>query len=1013
MPAHGTSPTFIGRAAELDRLEEAFADACAGAATAVLLAGEAGVGKSRLVNELSDRLRAAGARLLIGGAIDIGEGGLPYAPIIEALRPLGDGELREELRTAFGSGIEELAPIVPRIAASESSIALVDGFAQARLFERLLAVLAALAADQPLVVVLEDLHWADRSTRDLLAYWVRNLRSSPVLLVGTYRTDELHSDHPLLPMLAELKRSRQVRSIALPRFSAEEHAAHVAALLGDPAPVEIVQATYARSGGNPFFTEELLADRSSSGDRGELPTTLREVLLARYRTGGPATRAMLRVASVGRRVSHPLLIEVSGMPETTLLEALRDAVDRAIIVANPETARYGFRHALMAEAIYDDLLPGERARLHAAYARTLAERPELADGSPVRAAAEEAHHWLMARELERALPALVAAGNAANAVHAHPEAQRHFETALDLADRLPDALRSAGVDRATLAELAAHASEASGDFPRAIEQWQDAIEHVDAEREPMRAALLWVALGETNCLDGNLGEFVAARRRAVELAPIQPSAERAFVLASLAAALMLSSDLAAARDLAQQAIDVARAVHAVHAEGRASSVLGAVSMLAGEVEQAVGYLRGALDISRSLGNIGEEAKDRTNLAEALHLAGDIKSGITVIAEAIDRVRANGMERTYGEAMTAMAIDLCYLAGEWDRARQLADQARARRPTGMAAAWLNLILAEFEAWQGKFDAAREALDVVAELTRTPRVIGWMGPQEQLAQLALWEGRSADALRQAVDALDALDADGAALELRDRRWLCLSGLWAAADLADEARARQDEAGAAQAVKDADELGARFAAHVRASPARAASHDPHFVVDTLLADAEIRRAHGRSDPELWARVAEHWERLDHVPDAAVARWREAEARLVHGRSRSAAAEPLRAAAATARRICARPLLERIESLARRARIELPGDDVAAPNAASLPANLTPREREVLGLLAEGLGNAEIGRRLFISDKTASVHVANIKGKLGVTSRIGAATVAVRHGLGDAHRSTAADRSARSRDA
>jgi DNA-binding CsgD family transcriptional regulator len=292
------------------------------------------------------------------------------------------------------------------------------------------------------------------------------------------------------------------------------------------------------------------------------------------------------------------------------------------------------------------------------------------------------------------------------------------------------------------------------------------------------------------------------------------------------------------------------------------------------------------------------------------------------------------------------------------------------------------------------------------------MGWLGPQELLAQLALWVGRCADALRQAVDALDALDADGAALELRDRRWLCLRGLWAAADLAEEARARQDEAGAAQAVNTADELGARFAAHVRASPARATSHDPHLVVDTLLADAEVRRAHGRSDPELWARVAEHWERLDHVPDAAVARWREAEA-LVHGRSRSAAAEPLRAAAATARRICARPLLERIESLARRARIELPGDDVAAANAALLPANLTPREREVLGLLAEGLGNAEIGRRLFISDKTASVHVANIKGKLGVTSRIGAATIAVRHGLGDAHRSTAPDRSAGSRDA
>jgi DNA-binding CsgD family transcriptional regulator/tetratricopeptide (TPR) repeat protein len=624
----------------------------------------------------------------------------------------------------------------------------------------------------------------------------------------------------------------------------------------------------------------------------------------------------------------------------------------------------------------------------------------LAD-APAAQAAELAHHFLMAHNLEAALPALVAAGRAAGAVHAHPEAMRHFENALELAERLPQALATTGVDHAGIAELAALAAEANGEFARAVDLWKVAIEHVDAVADPVRAGFLWVKLGETHWLAGDLPSFVESRRTAVGLVPAQPSAERAMVLAKLASALTLSSDLGAARTLAAQAIEAARAVGARAAEGRALSALGSVAYLSGEADDAVAHLRAALHISQSLGNVGEEANDRSSLAGALHLAGHLEDGIAVIVEGIDRVGANGMERTYGETMTVIAIDLCYLGGQWDRANELAAEARGRGPRGVAAVWLNLTISEFEAWQGNFEAAHAALAMVARASVTPRIIGWTGPHEQLAQLALWEGRNADALQHAVDALDALDSSGAAIELQDRRWLCIRGLWAAADLADEARARGDVDAEARALAAADRLHQRFLVHAAASRALSVRPDPHLVVDEELAAVEHGRAHGRHDPEAWARVAASWDSMGHLPDAAQARWREAEARLLLGQPRSAAEPPLLAAADMARRLCARPLLRRIESLARRARIEIAARDEPLPLPDDLrtgwPDRLTPREREVLALVAEGRSNREIAHRLFISDKTASVHVTNIKAKLGAGTRVEAAAMAIRLGFGD----------------
>ncbi|HZA81133.1 MAG TPA: AAA family ATPase, partial [Actinomycetes bacterium] len=294
MTATLTSPTFVGRTEELARLAAAADRAAAGAPTAVLIGGEAGVGKTRLVGELVASAREAGATVLVGGCVELGGEGVPFAPLIEALRPflrdldepqlaqLVPGPARAELARLWTANQPELGDRLPSpsggLGTGPGGFGL--GSDQGRLFELLLVLLERLGAERPAVLVVEDLHWADRSTRDLLAFLVRNLRHGRLLLVMTYRSDELHRRHPLRPFLAELDRGRRVERLELERFGRDEVAAQLAGIQGAPAPAELTERIHARSDGNAFFVEELAATAAAGAD-GELPPSLRDTLLAR------------------------------------------------------------------------------------------------------------------------------------------------------------------------------------------------------------------------------------------------------------------------------------------------------------------------------------------------------------------------------------------------------------------------------------------------------------------------------------------------------------------------------------------------------------------------------------------------------------------------------------------------------------------------------------------------------------------------------------------------------------
>ena len=447
MASRVTSSTFVGRTDELGELRGALSEAVGGRPSLAFVAGESGVGKTRLLAELERAARADGIRVIGGDCVELGEGELPYAPIVGALRPLARSghpafkQLSDAARCA-------LAQILPGLGETRHDD---EATAQARLFDGLLELLELLAGDDGLMVTIEDLHWADRSTRAFLVYLASSLCKERVLVVTTYRPDELHRRHPLRPLLAELERDARHRRVELRPLTRDELAQQLTDILGTAPAHDLVSRLFARSEGNPLFAEELLA--AGTDGRGSLPPTLRDALMLRIERLSADAQETLRVLAAGRRLDHDTLSDASGIDSRALRDALREAVAAQLVVTDEE-GRYLFRHALLREVVVDDLLPGERADMHLALARALERR---ADGLPAHGgahlAAGIAHHYLASGDQPKALVASVRAAEAAEAVHANGEAGALYSRALQLWDRVADAEALVGRDHVGAAAL--------------------------------------------------------------------------------------------------------------------------------------------------------------------------------------------------------------------------------------------------------------------------------------------------------------------------------------------------------------------------------------------------------------------------------------------------------------------------------------------------------------------------------------------------------------------------------
>ena len=967
-------PAFVGRAVELARLDAVLERAEQGSPRVVLVAGDAGVGKTRLVQALADRAHGRGMRVLMGTCVELGDIGLPYLPVVDALRALADDPEEARLLAGAATTAPGLGRLLPGIEPGRSRG---DDPDQLQVLDAVRAVLVGASERSPLLLVLEDLHWADRATRDLVAFLARTLRSGRVTLVITYRSDDLHRRHPLRPLLAELVRVPTVERFELAPFTRSELAQQLEAIAGGPLRAEQVEGIFARSEGNPFYAEQLLA-AGADGAASELPATLAEVLLARLQGLSEPARHVLAVAAVaGRRVPHRLLTEVAGQPEADLERGLHEAVGAGVLTSEAATGGYAFHHALLQEAVYGDLLPGEQARLHAAYARLLAVDP---DG----AAAELAHHCLASHDLVGALAASVRAASEAEAVLAPAEALDHLRNVLRLWDRVPKPAEVAGMGRIELTLRAAAAASTAGDHQRAASLAQDAARSAEAGQDPAHAARAYERLGMYLFDAGRIEEALDARSRAVGLVPARPPTRlRARVTAAIAQALVNARRRDDARKWSEEALDAARGAGSAADEADVLITMGMIEQYH-DPANARSLFAAARAQAAGAGDLAIELRALYDDAEVGKQLGDLAAAGAVFDEGAELAQRSGLGWSrFGVYLRREQLSVRYLTGDWDECeRLLASVPELATTLGAAqvvAQGLGVLVA-----RGRPSAPRRLRQLV-ELAGTDPVLDrdvaiWE------AELAAWQGdldRARSAVRRGLAAADAVGHFDQALE---GAWVCMQGLTAEADRAEQARAAADTAALADATAAGGALLERVRADAERAPQIGLVHNVHIRGRHARAEAEWTRLQGRSDPGRWQAAVDAFS-YGNVYAVACCQWRLAEALAGAGRREEATAAA-RAAHATATRLGAAPLRSAVQELAGRGRLDL---GVRLPAQPTL-AGLTPRELEVLGLLVEGRSNRQIAEQLFISGKTASVHVTNLLAKLGVHSRLEAAALARR---------------------
>jgi DNA-binding CsgD family transcriptional regulator len=977
---------LVGRDGELRRLLDLLDDAAEGRRpTHALISGDAGVGKTRLVAELAGRAAGRGFTVLSGRCAELGDS-IPYLPLADALRAATTGPSPDQAVLDAIAARPVLDRLLPDRGASPPTADL-PGLAQQQLFGAVLGMLAELASQRPVLLVLEDLHWADRSTRDLLTFLSRVLHREKVAVVVTYRTDDLHRRHPLRPVVAELLRLPGVTAIELAPLGYADMADHLSALAVGPLDAATLHRIVTRAEGNPYYGEELLAAENgrAGNDRpgSVLPTGLAALLLARFEQVSDTAQQVLRAGAVaGRHAEEDIIREASGLSAAEFEEGIRESVAHQLLVPDG-TQGYTFRHALIREAIYGDLLPGERTRLHARFAELLADPERLATVPGT--AAELAHHCLASHDITGAFTASVRAAQEAERLAAPAEAHRHYDAAQALWERVSEPEKLAGMDRGKLAFRSATNAAASGEVARAVHGLRRLRSYLGDSGDPALTSRVRERLAYFLLETGAVADAVEAAGAAVEALPGDPPTwQRARAQATLAQTLMEARDAEAATTVAKQAKEAAEAAGAPWVEADALVTLGELSENGGQVDEAISLFTAAHDQARDAQVLGVELRAAYQLARAKLERGDLAGAATTAHQGVARAEEKGLGLApYGLDLQYVHYLAHYQEGAWDHAAELADGFPVRATT-VAEARLSAMALFVEVGQGNpvVGERRAWLEPFWAEDRFSEYIA----RGLLAEHALWRGDPEGALGEVAAALGTqADRDGYGPPVIR---VAAIGLSAHANRAVRARAAGDTRTEKAEVKSAKTLiavvrqGAAYPRH------------PKFVLGIdgrgwlARAEAEWARARGKNSPAAWQAVVDTFGPA-FVYETARSRWRLAEALAEKGQ-RERAEHEWKLAMDTVERLGAVPLLTALADLARRARI--------GPRPSTYPpgvlAALTPREQEVLELLAEGRSNREIAAKLFIAPKTASVHVSNILAKLGASSRTEAAAIAYREG-------------------
>jgi predicted ATPase len=909
--------SFVGRKTELTLLDTAFASAVAGSPQVLFIGGEAGVGKTRLVAEFATRVEDD-ARVLTGHCYELSAGGLPYGPAIEMLRRLArslDPSARRELLEPAEA---ELGRVVPTGESNQGWPS--DNTArsvQAQFFELVLRFVGRIARRWPLVLVAEDLHWADRSTLDLLMFLVYNLDRERVLVVGTYRSEELHG-HFLRTVLLQSERSPRARRIELAGFGQEELMAQLHGLLGNAPPARLAAEILARSEGNAFFAEELLT--AAAGTSGtQLPHRLRDVILRRFEGLSEDAQDVLRVvATAGRRVGYRIVAAASDQERQALRRALREAVAQQFLVVE-DGRTYRFRHELAREAVYNALLPDERGLFHAALARALTEDASHDGGEAITIAAELAHHWHAADEPAMALAASVAAGRQAARMHAFAEAHRQLERALVLWPRVPSADARAGITREQLLEQAADNALWAGDVDRALALARKALAGIDPARTPDLAGVFQERLGHYLWRWGDNKGSLAALEEATRLfASEGASAERARVQAEHAKLLMISGRYGEARALAEKAVAMARAIGARRVEGHAMNTLGPCLTMLGDPDAGLASLLEARSIAAEVENIEDIIRAYSNLAWTLELVGRLEEAVNEMLAGLAVARALDLDLTMGATLLINAINQLFLIGRWTEEDDLLRRAVRLEGSVRYGSYVSLFQGELALARGRVEEAAAHLETARQAASRlePQFIGPL--YALVAEVASYRGDlelAGKTVREGLDLLVGSDDEPPALRL------CAMGVRAAADAAEVARRDRDLSG----LDEARATGGHLLGQARERTGRLLDPGttlPEATAMLAVCEAEWTRLEGRAEPQAWAAAAGSWERLLEPYRACYARWRQAQAMLAQEVSAEGVAV-LRQAHRVAVRLGAERLRQDLVTLAGRHDIPLPPSD------------------------------------------------------------------------------------------
>lgn len=977
-----TQAPLVGRTRELDHLSAAAGIGSHPVSAAVVLGGDAGVGKTRLLTELAARARGAGWTVLVGHCLDFGDSGLPYLPFTELFGRLAavdpeQAELLHESRPA----IDRLQPGRRLRGGGDRGD---EGMARGELFEAVHGTLQELGGSGPVLVVIEDAHWADRSTRDMISFLFARGFVTPVTVVVSYRSDDLHRRHPLRGAVTEWGRTPGVERLHLDALTDDDvrmllRSTHKVQTPEAELPEERVREIIRRAEGNAFFAEELL---EASEEGVNLPADLADILLLRLERLDAGGQTLVRVAAVaGRRVGHDLLAAVVDLTGSELDSGLRAAVEAKILV--PDGTAYAFRHALLAEAVYDDLLPGERSRLHRAYVTA------LSGGGALGASAELAHHARAAHDLVTAVTASVEAGDDAMQVGGPDEAADHYQAALQLLED-PAVTEQTQVDRVHLTLRAAEALLDSGHIRRSAALVRAALDRPDAPSAGDDRARLLLGYARAALLeDDETLTPLTATTEALELIGPGHRKLRAQALALHARSHISRSQFQDAARVAQAALDLADELALPGTAVDAATTLARLQQFLGDPEASVEALAEVVERARSSGEPTAIVRGLHQLGGSLLEIGDLTAARAAYAEAAALARRTGrIWSPYGFDARLLGGITAYMLGDWVAAEQMADTSGQSAPPGPKAlltslrmivaagrgdpATIGLIEASTRAWSedawnailaggaavdaygdiGRLDRAEEFHDDVVAGVTSQWGVPWFHGQLRLAALLIGQmGNNVGAVPQAGRA-DLLRRASRHSKVGDR-------ILGARE--DEARPMGPEGQAWHRRLQAELLRLRWLTGV----------DPP-------GEEELRRA--------WEESVTAFEHLAHPFEVARSRVRLAAVRRAQG-DVAGAVEQASLAQETAARLGALPLLTEI------ARLDLPVARAAEPTEHQV--ELTPREREVLVLVAQGRSNGQIGKQLFISTKTVSVHVSNILAKLGASGRTEAAALARDRGL------------------